>query len=96
MGDTSSDPLDRQRSSRPRVGQMLKNPAKAPGLFFVAVAVVALGIGVASLAYRQVGAGITAIIISLLAAAAGVVVLVKEAIRLRKLERPRNINSPPP
>lgn len=32
MGDTARDPLDHQRSSRPRVGQALKNPAKAPGV----------------------------------------------------------------
>lgn len=87
MGDTARDPLDHQRSSRPRVGQALKNPAKAPGLLLVGAGVVALAICLACFAAGKVGAGIAAVVVSLLAAAAGLAWLTREARRLRELER---------
>lgn len=87
MGDTARDPLDHQRSSRPRVGQALKNPAKAPGLLLVGFGVVALAICLACFADERIGAGIAAAVVSLLAAGAGLVWLAREARRLRGLER---------
>lgn len=87
MGDTARDPLDHQRSSRPRVGQALKNPAKAPGLLLVGAGVVALAICLACFADGRVGAGIVAAVVSVLAAAAGLAWLTREARRLRELER---------
>ncbi len=92
MGDDSRDPLDRQRTSRPRVGQALKNPAKALGLVLIAIGVVALGICLFSLARGQVGAGIGAVVVSVLATGAGSAWLAREASRLRELEREQNID----
>lgn len=86
MGDTFRDPLDHQRSSRPRVGQTLKNPAKLPGLVLVAVGVVALGICLVSFACQQVGTAVVAAAIALLALATGLAWLAREARRLRELE----------
>ncbi|WP_242657620.1 LapA family protein [Mycobacterium intracellulare] len=87
MGDTARDPLDHQRSSRPRVGQALKNPAKAPGVLLVGAGVVALAICLACFADGRVGAGVAAAAVSLLTAAAGLAWLTTEARRLRELER---------
>lgn len=92
MGRASRDPLDHQRTSRPRVGQTLKNPAKASGVLLVAVGVAALAICLVSFAHRQVGAAIAAVVISLLAFGAGLALLSREARRLRELERQQNID----
>jgi hypothetical protein len=88
--DTSNDPIDHHRTSRPRVGQTLKSPAKEPGLLFMAAGLVAYGICLASFAHRQVEAGVTAALISLVAVATGGVWLWKEARRVRKLENDYN------
>ena len=89
---TSTDPIDHQRTSRPRVGQTLKSPAKEPALLLMALGLVAYGISLASFAHYQVGAGVTAAVISLLVMATGGVWLWKEAKRVRKLESDWNIN----
>ena len=88
--DTSNDPIDHYRTSRPRVGQTLKSPAKEPGLLFMAVGLAAYGICLDSFADRQVEAGATAALISFVAMAAGGVWLWKEARRARKLENDYN------
>lgn len=92
MGDTARDPLDHQRSSRPQVGQALKNPAKAPGLLLVGAGVVALAICLACFADERVGAGIVAAVVSLVAVGAGLAWLTREARRLRGLEHQNTIN----
>jgi uncharacterized protein HemX len=54
MGDTASDPIDHQRTTQPLAGETLNNTAKAPGLAFVAVAVVAFVVCLVGFAVRQV------------------------------------------
>ncbi len=68
----------------------MKSPAKEPGLLFMAVGLVAYGICLNSLAHRQIEAGVTAALISLVAAATGGVWLWKEARRVRRLEHDYN------
>ena len=55
MGDDASDPIDHHRATQPFAGETMKNTAKTPGLVFVAVAVVAFVICLASFAVRQTG-----------------------------------------
>lgn len=92
MGDNARDPIDHERTSRPRVGQTLKNPAKVPGLLFVAAGLVAFAICLACFAHRQAGAGIAAIAVSLVATSVGAIWLAREARRVRDLERQNDIN----
>jgi hypothetical protein len=70
MGDTASDPIDHDRTTQPLAGETMKNTAKTPGLFLVAVAVVAFVVCLASFALHQVGVGLGAAIVTLLAAGA--------------------------
>lgn len=87
MGDISRDPIDHERTSRPRVGQTLKSPAKFPALLFIAAGLVALAIGLVCLARHQAGAGVAGIAVSVVAIAVGGVWLAREARRVRGLER---------
>jgi protein-S-isoprenylcysteine O-methyltransferase Ste14 len=87
MGDTASDPIDHQRTTGPLAGETMKNTAKAPGLAFVAVAVVAFVVCLASFAVRQVNVGIGAAIVALLAAGAALAWLSMEARRVRQVQR---------
>jgi protein-S-isoprenylcysteine O-methyltransferase Ste14 len=87
MGDTASDPIDHQRTTRPFAGETMKNTAKAPGLAFVAVAVVAFVVCLAGFAVRQVNVGIGAAIVALLAAGAALACLSMERRRVRQVQR---------
>jgi protein-S-isoprenylcysteine O-methyltransferase Ste14 len=87
MGDTASDPIDHQRTTQPLAGETMKNTAKAPGLAFVAVAVVASVVCLASFAVRQVDVGIGAAMVALLASGAALAWLAMEARRVRQVQR---------
>jgi hypothetical protein len=87
MGDTASDPIDHQRTTQPLAGETLNNTAKAPGLAFVAVAVVAFVVCLAGFAVRQVNVGIGAAIVALLAAGAALAWLAMEARGVRQVQR---------
>jgi Flp pilus assembly protein TadB len=87
MGDTSSDPIDHHRTTRPRAGESLKNGAKTPGLLLVAIGVVAFVVCLASFALRQVGVGVAAVAVTLLATGAGFAWLAMESRRVRQLQR---------
>ena len=87
MGGTASDPIDHQRTTQPLAGETMKNTAKVPGLAFVAVAVVAFVVCLASFAVRQVNVGIGAAIVALLAAGAALAWLAMEARRVRQVQR---------
>jgi protein-S-isoprenylcysteine O-methyltransferase Ste14 len=87
MGDTASDPIDHQRTTQPLAGETMKNTAKVPGLAFVALAVVAFVVCLASFAVRQVNVGIGAAIVALLAAGAALAWLAMEARRVRQVQR---------
>ncbi len=87
MGDGASDPIDHQRTMQPLAGETMKNTAKAPGWVFVAVAVVAFVICLASFAVRQVSVGVGAAIVALLAAGAALAWLTMEGRRVREVQR---------
>jgi hypothetical protein len=65
----------------------MKKSAKAPGLIFVAMAVVAFVICLASFAVRQVSVGVGAAIVALLAAGAALAWLTMEGRRVRQVQR---------
>ncbi|MBO0864678.1 MAG: LapA family protein [Mycobacterium sp.] len=65
----------------------MKDTAKLPGIVLLAAGVVAFVICLASFALRQIGVGVAAIIVALLAAGAGLSWLAMERRRLRALER---------
>jgi protein-S-isoprenylcysteine O-methyltransferase Ste14 len=87
MGDDASDPIDHHRTMQPLAGETMKNTAKASGLVFVAVAVVAFVICLASFAVRQVSVGVGAAIVALLAAGAALAWLTMEGRRVRQVQR---------
>jgi Flp pilus assembly protein TadB len=87
MGDTASDPVDHHRTTQPLAGETMKNTAKTPGLILVAVAVVAFVVCLASFAMKQVGVGIGATIVTLLAAGASLAWLAMESRRVRQVQR---------
>jgi Flp pilus assembly protein TadB len=87
VGDDAHDPIDHHRTRQPRAGETTKNTAKMPGLVFVAMAAVAFVICLASFAVRQVGVGVGAAIVALLAAGAGLAWLTMEGRRVRQVER---------
>ena len=87
MGDTASDPIDHDRTTQPLAGETMKNTAKTPGLFLVAMAVVAFVVCLAGFALHQVGVGLGAAIVTLLAAGAALAWLAMEARRVREVQR---------
>lgn len=90
MGGTASDPIDHQRTTQPLARETMKNTAKVPGLAFVAVAVLAFVVCLASFAVRQVNVGIGAAIVALLAAGAALAWVAMEARRVRQVQRERS------
>jgi protein-S-isoprenylcysteine O-methyltransferase Ste14 len=87
MGDDASDPIDHPRATQPLAGGPMKNIVKAPGLVFVTVAAVAFVICFVSFAVRQVGVGLGAVIVALLAAGAALAWLTMEGRRVRQVQR---------
>ena len=87
MGDTAGDPIDHHRTTQPLAGETMKNTAKTSGLVLVAVAVVAFVICLVGFAVRQVGVGVGAAIVTLLAAGAALAWLAMEARRVRQVQR---------
>jgi uncharacterized membrane protein YcjF (UPF0283 family) len=87
MGDTSRDPIDLYRTTRPRAGESMKSGLKTPGLLLLAVGVVAIVVCLASFAQRQVTVGIDAIAVALLATGAGFAWLGMESRRIRQVQR---------
>jgi hypothetical protein len=90
MGDTAGDPIDHHRTTQPLTGETMKNTAKTTGLVLVVVAVVAFVICLASFAIRQVGVGVGAAIVTLLATGAALAWLAMEARRVRQVQRDWN------
>lgn len=87
MGDGTDDPVDHQRTTRPRAGEGVKDTAKMPGIVLLCTGVAAFAISLASFAMRQVGLGVAAVAIALLAVGAGLAWLAMERRRLRAVER---------
>lgn len=70
----------------------MKNAAKTPGFLLLALGVVTFVVGLASFALGQVGVGVGAVVIALLAGGAGMAWLTMEGRRIRQLERDSNSN----
>lgn len=87
MGDTSRDPVDHHRTTRPHAGESMKDTARMPGLLLVAVAVLAFVICLASFAIGNVDVGIAAIVVTLLAAGVGLAWFEVRRRRVRQVER---------
>ncbi len=87
MGDTSRDPVDHDRTTQPHAGESMKNGAKTPALLLLAVGVVAFVVCLASFAERQVGIGVGAVVVALLATGAGFAWLGMESRRIRQVQR---------
>jgi hypothetical protein len=87
MGDTSRDPIDHHRTTRPRAGESMKSGAKTPGLLLMAAGVVAFVVCLAGFAERLVTLGIAAVIVALLATGAGFAWLGMESRRIRQVQR---------
>lgn len=92
MGDTSHDPVDYHRTTRPHAGESIKDSGRIPGLLLVAVGLVAFVVCLVSFAEGQVGAGIAAVVVALLAAGAGLSWLAMERRRIRQAEREQVAN----
>ncbi len=83
---TSSDPVDHERTTRPHAGEALKNGSNAPGLAGVAGGVVALVVGLFALATGHAVAGLVAVILAAVAAAAGTAWLIHTHRQVRDAE----------
>jgi hypothetical protein len=86
MGDTSRDPIDHHRTTRACAGESMKSGAKTPGLFLLAVGVVAFVVCLAGFAQRAVGVGVAAAVVALLATGAGFAWLGMESRRIRHVQ----------
>jgi hypothetical protein len=80
------DPIDYERTARQHAGESLNNGANAPGLAGVAVAVVALIVGLFALATGHVAAGSAAVFVAAVLAATGAGWLVYAHRQVRKAE----------
>jgi hypothetical protein len=67
----------------------MKDGAKTPGLLLIAAGVVAFASCLASFALRQVGVGVAAVVIALLAGGAGLAWLGMDGRQIRDAERHR-------
>jgi uncharacterized membrane protein YcjF (UPF0283 family) len=87
MGDTSGDPIDHHRTTEPRAGESMKSGAKTPALLLFAAGVVAFVVCLASFAERQVGVGVGAAVVALVAMGAGFAWLGMESRRIRQVQQ---------
>lgn len=82
-----SYPVDHERTTRRHAGETLKNPANAPGVAAIALAVAALTFGLYEFAVRQVSAGVVAVVLAVVVGVFGSVWLARTHRRVREAER---------
>ncbi|ODR03965.1 hypothetical protein AWC25_10385 [Mycobacterium sherrisii] len=82
-----SYPVDHERTTRRHAGETLKNPANAPGVAAMVLAVAALTFGLYEFAARQVGEGLVAVVLALVLGAFGAVWLARTHRKVREAER---------
>jgi uncharacterized membrane protein YcjF (UPF0283 family) len=87
MGDTLRDPIDHHRTTEPRAGESMKSGAKTLALLLFAAGVVAFVVCLASFAERQVGVGVGAAVVTLVAMGAGFAWLGMESRRIRQVQQ---------
>ncbi|MDM4142859.1 MULTISPECIES: LapA family protein [Mycobacterium] len=83
-------PVDHDRTADPRMG----GAGQTPGLLVVAAAALAFVVCVANFALGQVGAGVAAAIVAMLAFGAGLSWLAMDRRRIRDAERHWTISHP--
>ena len=86
MGDTHYDPIDHSRTHHQHAGESMIDVYFWPGLFLIAVGVVALAGCVAALAYHHTELLLWAGLTAALTASGGVSWLIVERHRLRRVE----------
>lgn len=89
MGDTSRDS---HRTSRLDGGDPLPAGRPVPGTFLVVAGGTAFVVCLVAFAWAQVGVGVAAFVVSLLALGAGLAALTTEGRRVRHIERERLIS----
>ena len=86
MGDTSRDPIDHHRTTD-RARRIDEERREDAALLLFAVGVVAFVVCLASFAERQVGVGVGAVVVALLATGAGFAWLGMESRRIRQVQQ---------
>jgi uncharacterized membrane protein len=81
-----SDPVDHERTTRAHAGESMKDGANLPGIAAVAVAVVALVVGLIGLATEQAGVGAVSLIVAIVTGIAGALWLVHAHRKVRAAE----------
>jgi membrane protein implicated in regulation of membrane protease activity len=92
MGDASRGRIDRRRTTGQHAGESLADGWPMPGTFLVAAGGAAFVICLVAFAWTQVGVGVAAFVVSLLALGAGLASLTMEGRRVRHVERERLIS----
>ena len=86
MGDTHSDPTDHARTHHQHAGESMIDVYFLPGLFLIAVGVVAVVGCIAALAYHHTELLVWAAVTAALTVSGGVSWLVVERHRIRRVE----------
>lgn len=86
MGDTHFDPTDHSRTHHQYAGESMIDIYFFPGLFLIAVCILALAGFVAALAYHHTELLVWAALTAILAASGGVSWLIVERRRVRRAE----------
>jgi hypothetical protein len=94
MGGSSRELVEYARNTIPGAGDALKDPAKASGLIIIVAGAVSFGLALVNFVLGQVGLGITALIVALLAAGGGSAWLAAEGRRARQAERKWPVSHP--
>jgi len=94
MGGRLRDLVEYARNTFPAAGDALKDPEKASGLIIVVAGVVSFALALVNFVLGQVGLGITALIVALLAAGGGSAWLAAEGRRARAAERKWPVGHP--
>jgi Flp pilus assembly protein TadB len=92
MGDASRDRIDHRRTTGLPAGESLADGWPMPGTFLVAAGGTAFVICLVAFAWTQVGVGVAAFVVALLALGAGLASLTMEGRRARHVERERLIS----
>lgn len=87
MSHDARDDVDRDRSTRPDTAESAPDSAWSPGVIVTAAGVLALVVCVANFALGEVGAGIAAAIICLMAFGAGLDWIGMDRRRIRQADR---------
>jgi membrane associated rhomboid family serine protease len=94
MRRNNFNPVDHDRTSAGPIDEPPQNSVRTPGLLVVGAAVLALVVCVTNFALGEVGVGIAAAIIGLMALGAGLDWLSMDGRRIRQAERDWFVNHP--